>query len=201
MSAARAKSAQPAKLEQPVVTFASPAAFRRWLKANHSSHHGIWLKIAKKGSGLASVSYAEALDEALCFGWIDGQKQGHDERWFRQKFTRRGPRSQWSKINVGHVARLTQEARMQPAGQAAVDAAKADGRWAQAYAPAREAQVPADFLAALVPHPAARAFFATLNRANHYSIFYRLLTAKRPETRARRLALIVEMMKRGEKFH
>ena len=196
-----AASIKPAKPEQPVIAFASPAAFRRWLKANHSTHQGIWLQIAKKGSGHASITYAEALDEALCFGWIDGQKLGHDDQWFRQKFTRRGPRSVWSKINVGHIARLTAEGRMHAAGHAVVEAAKADGRWAQAYASSRTAEIPEDFLAALAPYAAARAFFETLNRANRYAIFYRLVSAKKPETRARRLAALVAMMKRGEKIH
>ncbi|AOS44260.1 hypothetical protein Verru16b_01321 [Lacunisphaera limnophila] len=161
------------KPELPILAFASPAAFRRWLKANHGTHPGIWLQIAKKDSGIASVTYAEALDEALCYGWIDGQKQSHDQQTFLQKFTRRGPRSTWSKINVGHVARLTQAGRMQPAGQAMVDAAQADGRWTQAYASSRAAEMPADFLAQLAPHARAKAFFESLNAANRYAIYYR----------------------------
>lgn len=195
------KPAKPAKPEQPVIAFASASAFRRWLKANHAAHHGIWMRIAKKDSGLASVTYAEALDEALCHGWIDGQKQSHDATAWLQKFTRRGPRSVWSQINVGHVGRLTREGRTQPAGQAAVDAAKADGRWAQAYGSSRAAEMPADFLAALAKHAKAQAFFGTLNKANRYAIFFHLTTAKKPETRARRLAKFLAMLKRGEKLH
>jgi uncharacterized protein YdeI (YjbR/CyaY-like superfamily) len=189
------------KETQPIIAFATPAAFRRWLKAHHAAHPGIWLQIAKKGSGIASVTYAEALDEALCHGWIDGQKQSHDAATFLQKFTRRGPRSTWSKINVGHIARLAAAGRMHPAGQAMVDAAKADGRWAQAYASPSAAEMPADFLARLAQHRRAQAFFASLNAANRFAIYFRLSTAKRPETRVRRLDKILGMLKRGEKFH
>lgn len=194
-------SAPASKPELPILAFATPAAFRRWLQANHAAHPGLWLQIAKKDSGLTSVTYAEALDEALCHGWIDGQKQAHDAKTFLQKFTRRGPRSTWSQINVGHIARLSQAGRMHPAGEAAVAAAQADGRWAQAYASSRTAEMPADLLALLAKHTRARAFFATLNAANRYAIFFRLATAKKPETRARRLAQIFTMLKRGEKFH
>ncbi len=189
------------KPEQPIIAFASASAFRRWLRANHAAHYGIWMRIAKKDSGLASVTYAEALDEALCHGWIDGQKQSYDATAWLQKFTRRGPRSVWSKINVRHVARLASEGRMQPAGQATVDAAKADGRWAQAYGSSRDAEMPADFLAALAKHAKAQAFFETLNKANRYAIFFHLTTAKKPETRASRLAKFIAMLKRGEKLH
>ena len=198
MSPPAAKSAKP---EQPILAFATPAALRRWLRANQATHPGFWLKIAKKGNPRASVTYAEALDEALCHGWIDGQKQAHDERWFLQKFTRRGPRSVWSKINQGHIARLTREGRMHPAGHAAVSAAKADGRWAQAYDSPGAAQLPADFLAAVAAEPAAAAFLATLNQANRFSFYYRLTSAKKPETRVRRFALLLAMLRRGEKFH
>ncbi len=187
--------------EQPVIAFASAAKFRQWLTKHHAAHPGIWMQIAKKASGIASVTYAEALDEALCFGWIDGQKQSHDEMSWLQKFTRRGPRSVWSKINTGHIERLTREGRMQPDGQFAVDAAKADGRWAKAYASSRSAEMPADFLAALDKNKKARTFFDTLNKANHYAIIYHLNGAKKPETRQRRMERFIEMMKRGEKLH
>lgn len=159
------------------------------------------MQIAKKDSGLASITYAEALDEALCHGWIDGQKKSHDAASWLQKFTRRGARSVWSRINVGHIERLTREGRMQPAGHAAVDAAKADGRWEQAYHSSSAAEMPADFLAAIAKHAKASAFFQTLNKANRYAIFFHLTTAKKPETRARRLAKFVEMMQRGERLH
>ncbi len=159
------------------------------------------MQIAKKDSGLASITYAEALDEVLCHGWIDGQKKSHDATSWLQKFTRRGARSVWSRINVGHIERLTRDGRMQPAGQAAVEAAKADGRWAQAYHSSSAAEMPADFLAAIAKHAKASAFFQTLNKANRYAIFFHLTTAKKPETRARRLAKFVAMMQRGEKLH
>ena len=187
--------------EQPVVAFACAVEFRTWLTEHHAEHPGIWLKLAKKESGTPSVTYAEALDEALCLGWIDGQKKRFDERAWLQKFTRRGPRSVWSKINAGHVERLDREGRMRPAGLVAVEAAKADGRWIKAYASSRSAEVPADFLAALDKHKKARAFFDTLNKANRYAIIYRLNDAKKPITRQRRLEQFLKMMKQGEKLH
>jgi uncharacterized protein YdeI (YjbR/CyaY-like superfamily) len=187
--------------EQPITPFVTAAAFRRWLKANHAAHPGIWMQIAKKDSGIASISYAEALDEALCYGWIDGQKKSFDANHWLQKFTRRGARSVWSKINIGHIERLTNEGRMHPAGQAAVDAAKADGRWEQAYQSSTNAEVPADFIAAISQHTQAKAFFDTLNKANRYAIYFRLTTAKKPETRARRFDQLLGMMQRGEKLH
>lgn len=187
--------------EQAIIAFASAAKFRQWLAKHHATHPGIWMQIAKKASGIASITYAEALDEALCFGWIDGQKKSFDETSWLQKFTKRAPRSPWSKINTGHIERLTREGRMQPAGQAAVDVAKADGRWANAYDSSRSAVVPADFLAALDNHKKARAFFDTLNKSNRYAIIYRLNDAKKPGTRQRRLEQFVEMMKKGEKLH
>ncbi|MGB3122096.1 MAG: YdeI/OmpD-associated family protein [Verrucomicrobiales bacterium] len=187
--------------EQPIVPFASAAAFRRWLKTNHAKHQGIWMQLAKKDSGIASITYAEALDEALCYGWIDGQKKSHDAQYWLQKFTKRGPRSVWSKINIGHIERLTNEGRMQSAGQAVVDAAKADGRWEQAYHSSRTHELPEDFLEAVRAHAEAKAFFDTLNTANRYAIYFRLSTAKKPETRARRFERLLEMLKRGEKLH
>lgn len=187
--------------EQPIVPFASAAAFRRWLKTNHAMHQGIWMRLAKKDSGIASITYAEALDEALCYGWIDGQKKSHDAQYWLQKFTKRGPRSVWSKINIGHIERLTSEGRMHSAGQAVVDAAKADGRWEQAYHSSRTHVLPEDFLEAVRAHAEAKAFFDTLNNANRYAIYFRLTTAKKPETRARRFEVLLEMLKRGEKLH
>jgi uncharacterized protein YdeI (YjbR/CyaY-like superfamily) len=187
--------------EQPIVPFASATAFRRWLKSHHASHPGIWMQLAKKDSGIPSITYAEALDESLCYGWIDGQKKSYDAQYWLQKFTKRGPRSVWSQINIGHTERLTQAGLMQPAGQAAVDAAKADGRWQQAYASSSSAEVPADFIAALTKHETAQAFFASLNKANRYAIYFRLASAMKPETRARRFEQLLEMMKRGEKLH
>ena len=190
-----------ANIEQPIVPFVNPAAFRRWLKTNHATHGGIWMQLAKKDSGIASITYAEALDEALCYGWIDGQKKSFDAEYWLQKFTKRGPFSVWSQINIDHIGRLTSEGRMQPAGQAAVEAAKADGRWAQAYSSASTHEMPEDFLVAVGKHRKAASFFAMLNKANRYAIYFRLTTAKKPETRARRFEQLLEMLKRGEKLH
>jgi uncharacterized protein YdeI (YjbR/CyaY-like superfamily) len=189
-----------AKAVQPLMAFRSAAAFRRWLRTNHAVHPGIWMKLAKKGSGIPSLTYAEALDVALCHGWIDGQKRRHDDRWWLQKFTKRGPRSLWSKINLGHVARLEAAGLMQPAGRTAVAAAQADGRWARAYDSSRTAELPADFLAAIASSKRALACLAALTRGQRYAIFFRLTTAKKPETRARLLSDLVARLKSGEKF-
>ena len=172
-----------------------------WLDKNHTQTEGIWLRIFKKDSGRATVTYAEALDQALCYGWIDGLKKSCDELSWIQKFTPRRSRSQWSHLNTQHVARLTQTGLMMPAGIAAVEAAKADGRWQAAYASSKNAAPPEDFLVALTKDKKAKAFFESLNKANVYAIGYRLQTAKKPETRARRLKNILAMMSRGEKFH
>jgi uncharacterized protein YdeI (YjbR/CyaY-like superfamily) len=187
--------------EQPIIAFATAAEFRQWLTRHHSDHPGIWLKIAKKASGIPTVTYAEALDEALCFGWIDGQKKAFDETAFLQKFTKRSKRSLWSKINAGHVARLEKEGRMKPAGLAAVAAAKADGRWEAAYHSFSTAEMPADFLTALEREPDAKGFFITLSKTQRYSFFFRITTAKKPETRRKRITEFVAMLKRGEKLH
>lgn len=187
--------------EQPVIAFATAAEFRQWLIQHHAEHPGIWLKIAKKGSGIPTVTYAEALDEALCLGWIDGQKKTFDETAFLQKFTKRGKRSLWSKINVGHVERLVKEDRMKPAGLAAVEAAKADGRWEAAYNSSSTAEIPADFLTALEHEVDAKAFFMTLTKTQRYGFIFRITTAKKPETRNKRIADFVTMLKRGEKLH
>jgi uncharacterized protein YdeI (YjbR/CyaY-like superfamily) len=187
--------------EQPILAFASVPEFHEWLERHHADHPGIWLRIFKKGSGHPTVTYAEALDEALCFGWIDGQKQRGDEASWLQKFTRRGPRSVWSKVNAGHIERLVLAGRMRPAGLAAVEAAKADGRWEKAYHSSRTAEMPEDFRRELANLPKAQAFFDTLNKANLYAIFHRLQSAKRPETRARRLREFLAMLERGEKLH
>lgn len=184
--------------EQPIIAFSSAAAFHLWLTRHHLDHPGIWLKIAKKASGIPTVTYAEALDEALCHGWIDGQRKSFDETAFLQKFTPRGKRSVWSKTNVGHVARLENEGRMKPAGLAAVTAAKADGRWEAAYQSFSTAEMPKDFLVALSREPQAKAFLGTLNKTQRYSLIYRITTAKKPETRCKRIADFVAMLKRGE---
>ncbi|WP_075008944.1 YdeI/OmpD-associated family protein [Stigmatella aurantiaca] len=187
--------------ELPVMAFAHPRAWTAWLDAHHASSKGVWLKLAKKGSGVASVTYAEALEVALAWGWIDGQRKGHDKAAFLQKFTPRGPRSIWSKINREKVLALIEAGAMKPAGLAAVERAKQDGRWEAAYDSPSRAVVPEDFLTALNANPKAQAFFQTLNAANRYAILFRLQTAKKAETRARRIALFVEMLARHEKLH
>ena len=183
------------------LSFETAAAFRKWLKANHKKSVGIWLRIFKKDSGKPSVNYAQALDEALCFGWIDGQKRPKDAASWLQRFTPRRSKSKWSKINTGHVARLIEGGRMHAAGDAAIEAAKADGRWAAAYDSPSKATVPEDFLDQLRKDKKAFAFFETLNKANRYSIAYRLQTAMKPETKRKRVEMILAMLARGEAFH
>jgi len=187
--------------ELPIALFASPGELEAWLEANHGDSPGLWLKIAKKGSGVASVSYAEALELALCFGWIDSQKRGCDEIFFLQRFTPRRPRGKWSQINREAAEGLIAAGRMRPAGLAEVEAAKADGRWQAAYAGQRAAQVPDDLQRELDANPAAREFFAGLDSANRYAIVYRLNDARKPETRERRLRKFITMLERGEKIH
>jgi uncharacterized protein YdeI (YjbR/CyaY-like superfamily) len=184
-----------------VRVFKSSADFRQWLAKHHAGSNGIWLRIFTKTSNEKSVTYAEALDQALCYGWIDGQKKPFDEGSWLQKFTPRRPKSGWSKINTQHVARLTKAGAMTPAGLEAVAAAKADGRWEAAYVSQRNASPPEDFLKELSKNKKAKAFFETLNKANVYSIVYRLDTAKRPETREKRMKAILAMMAQGKKFH
>ncbi len=190
-----------AKPDQPILFFASPAEWDAWLTENHATSNGVWLKFFKKASGRKSISYAEALDEALCHGWIDGQRKSHDVEAFLQKFTPRRPKSLWSKINTGHVARLHKLKKMKPAGLAVVEAAKSDGRWQAAYDSPGKFSIPEDFLKALGKNKKAKAFFETLNRTNLYSIAWRLQTATKPETRERRMKAILAMLAKGEKFH
>jgi uncharacterized protein YdeI (YjbR/CyaY-like superfamily) len=184
-----------------ILRFRSSPEFRKWLGANHLQSDGIWLRIFKKNSGEPSVTYAEALDEALCFGWIDGQKQRHDDASWLQRFTRRRSKSGWSKINTQHAERLIKAGRIKPAGRLEIEAAKKDGRWTAAYDSPSKAAVPDDFLAALGRDKKAKAFFESLNKANRYAITYRLQTAKKPETRQRRMDAILAMLGRGEAFH
>jgi len=184
-----------------ILTFKSVAAFRNWLGKNHASSNGIWLRILKKASGEESITYAEALDQALCYGWIDGQKKAHDDRSWLQKFTPRRPKSGWSKNNFLHAERLTKSGEMTLAGLKEVEAAKADGRWATAYESFGNAAVPNDFLKEVAKDRKAKAFFETLNKTNLYSIAYRLQTAKKPGTREKRMRAIIERLARGEKFH
>ena len=184
----------------PIQFFHDDKEWEQWL-SDHSGSKGLWLKIAKKGSGIASVNYAQALDVALCHGWIDGQKRGFDEQFFLQRFTPRRPRSLWSKINIGHVERLTAAGRMASAGQREVDAAKADGRWQAAYAGSSLMEVPAELAAALARNRKAKAFFETLDKTNRYSFCWRVHTARKPETRTARAAKFVKMLAKGEKIH
>ena len=185
----------------PILLFASPPDLETWLEQNHDGSPGLWLKIAKKGSDVESVNYAEALELALCFGWIDSQKRGFDERHFLQRFTPRRPRGKWSLINREKAEALIASGAMRPSGLAEVEAAKADGRWQAAYAGQRTAEVPKDLQAELDRSKAAREFFAMLDSANRYAILYRLQEAKKPETRERRLQKFVAMLERGEKIH
>lgn len=187
-------------IDLPIKHFRDAAAWEKWL-AVHSGDKGLWLKIAKKDAGLASVNYAEALDVALCHGWIDGLKRACDERFFLQRFTPRRPKSLWSKINIGHVERLAAAERMRPAGLREVEAAKADGRWQSAYDGAATMQVPDELVAALAKNRKASAFFDTLDRTNRYAYCWRVHTAKKPETRAARVEKFVAMLARGEKIH
>ncbi|HET9198753.1 MAG TPA: YdeI/OmpD-associated family protein [Solirubrobacterales bacterium] len=185
----------------PIHLFAGPGELEAWLEASNGSSDGIWLKIAKKGAGVTSVTYGEALELALCFGWIDSQKRGFDERYFLQRFTPRRPRGRWSKINREKAEALIASERMRPSGLAEVDAAKADGRWEAAYEGQRTAKVPDDLQRELDANPAAREFFEGLDGANRYAVIYRLDDAKKAETRERRLGKFVAMLERGEKIH
>jgi uncharacterized protein YdeI (YjbR/CyaY-like superfamily) len=183
------------------LSFATAAELRAWLAENHGQSDGILLRIYKKASGVASVSYAQALDQALCYGWIDGQKLPADQQSWLQTFTPRRPKSGWSKKNTEHAERLIESGDMAAAGLEEVGAAKADGRWQAAYDSFGSASIPDDFIKQLAGNKKAKAFFETLNKTNLYSIAYRLQTAKKPETRQKRMQAIIDMLARGEKFH
>src|SRR5690349_8585737 len=187
------------ELDELIVSDAE--ALRAWLSANGATSPGVWLALTKKGGTVTTLTWQQAVDEALCFGWIDGQarKRDHETSWIR--FTPRRPRSSWSQRNVAHVARLEAEGRMLPAGRAAVDAAKADGRWAAAYAPPSEAEVPADLVAAIAAVPAAQAMFDVLTKTNRYALIYRLNAVRRAETRERKIGEFVTMLARHQAFH
>ena len=189
------------KNDYPTLAFESSSAWELWLAQNHATSNGIWLRMFKKGSGEPSVTYAEALDVALCYGWIDGQSNKMDTLSWIQKFTPRRARSIWSKRNIEHIGRLTKEQRMQPAGIKAYEEAQADGRLAAAYDSPSNAIPPDDLLQHLSNNPKAAAFFESLNKANKYAIIWRLQTAKKPETRQKRMALILDMLEKGERFH
>ncbi|HEV3048396.1 MAG TPA: YdeI/OmpD-associated family protein [Solirubrobacteraceae bacterium] len=188
--------------EPPELLVASAHDWRAWLAAHHHEPAGVWLVLAKKGTvEPTSLTYEQALDEALCHGWIDGQVRRRDERTFRQRFTPRRKRSAWSKRNVGHVERLLAEGRMHPAGIAAVEQARADGRWEAAYEGQASIELPADLAEALAGTPKAAANFELLSGQNRYAILYRLQAAKREDTRARRIGEYVEMLARGQTIH
>ncbi|HEX8613126.1 MAG TPA: YdeI/OmpD-associated family protein [Telluria sp.] len=181
--------------------FASQAAWAQWLAEHNASSRGLWLRHAKKGAPEATVSYQEALEVALCFGWIDGQKKSCDQHYWLQRWTPRSARSIWSQVNRDKALRYIAEGKMQPAGLAEVERAQRDGRWEAAYAPASTAQVPPELEAAFDAHPGAREFFATLNAQNRYAVLFRLQSAKKPETRARNAAKFAHMLARGEMLH
>ncbi len=183
------------------MSFASAKAFESWLRKNHGLQVGIWMQIAKKGSGLPSVTYAEAVEAALCWGWIDGQVKSLDATYFLQRFTPRRPRSLWSRVNRDKIEQLEIDQRMQAPGVAEVERAKADGRWARAYESASRIAVPADLESALDANPKAALFFGALNANNRYAVLHRVHTAIKPETRAARIAKFVAMLARGEKIH
>lgn len=187
--------------ELPILEFRTPAGWETWLEQNHATSDGIWIRFFKKASGEETIVYAQALDGALCYGWIDGQVRKYDDVSYLQRFTPRRARSRWSQVNTGHVERLLAAGRMRPAGLRAVEEAKADGRWTRAYVSPRDAQAPEDFLRALRKNESAHAFYETLNRANVYAIVYRITTARRPGTRERWVRRIIEMLAQGETFH
>jgi uncharacterized protein YdeI (YjbR/CyaY-like superfamily) len=187
--------------EQPELAFASQDEWRAWLAEHHAGSDGVWIRFAKKGSGIPTVVYKEALEVALAYGWIDGQVKAIDERWYRQRWTPRRARSRWSKINRAAAERMMERGEMQPAGLAEVERAKADGRWDAAYDAPSTATIPEDLQAALDADPAAARFFEALDSNNRYAILHRLQDAKKPETRARRLEKFVAMLARGETIH
>ena len=185
----------------PIVAFADARAFERWLESQPANSKGLWLRLATKGSGRVGVTKAEAIDAALCHGWIDGQLDKYDDAHWLIRFTPRKARSKWSQVNRTRATELIEACRMRPGGLAQVKAAKADGRWDAAYAPASTAEVTADLLAALDRSPEATAFFGTLSGANRYAILYRIGAVKKPETRARKIASFVAMLERHETVH
>ena len=188
-----------AELEELIV--ADAEALRAWLAKHHATSAGVWLALTRKGGAVTTLTWQQAVDEALCFGWIDGQARKGDQEISWIRFTPRRPRSIWSQRNVEHVARLEAQGRMQPPGRAAVQAAQADGRWAAAYAPASEAEVPADLLAAIAADPAAQAMFDVLTKANRFALIYRVNSVKRAQTRERKISELVAMLARHETIY
>lgn len=187
--------------ELAVIAFATQQDWEAWLEERHASTNGLWLKLAKKNTGIPSVSYAEALEVALCYGWIDGQKGSFDEQYFLQKFTPRRAKSMWSKVNCEKAIALIAEGKMQPAGLRQVELAQANGRWEAAYDSQSKMMVPDDFQGELDKNPRARDFFDTLNNVNRYAVLFRIQTAMKPETRAARMQKFIEMLSKHEKIH
>jgi len=187
--------------ELPTILFESQPAFEDWLKNNAASSAGVWLRFAKKGSGIASASYDEAVESALCYGWIDSQAKSYDEKTWIQKFTPRGKRSIWSKINTEKAEALIAAGQMTPAGMKAIETAKQNGNWDKAYAPQSAASPPEDFVSALEQNANAKAFFETLNSQNRFAILFRIQNAKKPETRANRIQQFIAMLEKGEKIY
>jgi len=188
-------------IDLPILPFASKKKWADWLARQHDKSAGVWLKLAKKGSEIPSLTYDEALEVALCYGWIDGQKKGFNDKFWLQKFTPRSARSIWSKINTEKAERLIKSGEMKPAGLKAIEAAKQDGRWDAAYESQKNISVPDDFQAALDKNAKAKAFFTTLNSVNRYAILFRIHNVKRAETRTKRIQQFVEMLERGEKLY
>jgi len=189
------------KASIPVISFQSAKEWRTWLSKNSQVSNGIWLKIFKNDSNQKTITYAEALEESLCYGWIDGQKKSFDNQSWLQKFCPRRAKSIWSKVNIAHIERLTKMGKMKPQGLKAVELAKADGRWEQAYDSTSKMTIPDDFIKELQKNKKAFAFYQTLNKSNLYSIAFRLQTAKKIETRQKRMDLIIGMLEKGEKFN
>ena len=187
--------------EPEILSFETPNAFEKWLAKHHNKVNGILLRFYKKESGKKSITYKEAVDEALCYGWIDGRANKFDDESWIQKFTPRGARSIWSKKNTDNIERLTSLGKMRSPGLEEVEKAKADGRWAKAYDSPKDMQLPDDFMKVLSKNKKAKAFFETLNKANKYAIGWRLQTAKKPETKEKRIKAIVEMLSKEQKFH
>ena len=188
-------------MNDPKLIFATQEKWEVWLERNGSASSAVWLRLAKKRAPTATVSYAEALESALCYGWIDGQKQAEDEHYWLQRFTPRTAKSIWSKINKAKAEAMIASGRMRRAGLEEVDRAKQDGRWDAAYSSASSATVPDDLREALDASPKAKAFFATLNSQNRYAVLFRIQNAKKPETRAKKIAQFVEMLRNGEKLY
>jgi uncharacterized protein YdeI (YjbR/CyaY-like superfamily) len=189
------------KDNRPIESFETAKDFEIWLKKNHKTAEGMWVRFYKKDSGIDSITYPQAVEVALCYGWIDAVMNKYDEQSYIQRFTPRRSKSIWSKINIDKVTRLIEEGRMKPAGLKEIEAAKADGRWQAAYDSPSNTKMPEDFLLKLSKNDNAKQFFDTLNKANTYAIAWRLQTAKKPETREKRMNIILEMLSMGEKFH